>query len=283
VNETNLLFAGMPHTGKSTYLALLNLAITSAQRCSLRIGNFKDDREYINRLATNLFACEEMERTEVGQSRGLSLSVLDHDGNASLLAIPDLSGETWLELLSERTWRASLQQQVEASTGLCLFVHAVDFEFATTIAEADRAAIALGEDVPGDEDGDPEHHDEAARSGQVDIVDLLQIVSGQFAHDSRRVSLVISAFDTVTGGRSPRDWVQHAAPLLHQFLTTNAHGPLVAVFGLSAQGGRFDDLASAAELRKTAPLSRAYLLNADGQPTDLDAPIQWAMSDGDDK
>lgn len=278
MSDAKLLFAGLPHTGKSSFLALLNLAITSSAKVSLSLGHFKDDREYLNGLTNKLLSCEPADRTLVGQSDGLTLSLLTAAGHEIALSIPDLSGETWRDVLTDRVCADDLIERIESTPGICIFVHALDFSNDPTIADVHRAAAALGEE--------PEHFtadshqqwgDGTAWSSQVALVDLMQLLSRQFAPEPKRVALVVSAFD-VAAGQSPADWIAENAPLADQFLRSNAETVSVRVFGLSAQGGRFDDAQELSELRQRHPLERAYVLDSEGSPVDLDAPIVWALA-----
>lgn len=277
MNSTQILFAGVPHTGKSTFLALLNLGITSGTRVSLALGNYRDDREYLNTLTAKLITCEPADRTLVGQTDGLNLSLQASDGRDIALTIPDLSGETWRDVLSERICAASLIDQIETTDGVCIFLHALDFKEDPTIAEVHRVATALGEEDLGLEpDAHQLYQDVAARSSQIDLVDLLQILGDQYATRPRRIALIVSAFDVV-GKQSPQEWLSQHAPLAEQYLRSNCEALSVNIYGLSAQGGRFDDKDELKELRKRDPLGRAFLRDGEGIAVNLDAPIVWAL------
>ncbi|MBF4563127.1 hypothetical protein ITJ43_13395 [Microbacterium sp. VKM Ac-2870] len=276
MTDARLLFAGVPHTGKSTFLALLNLAITSGARVSLSLGHFQDDREYLNGLTARLMSCEPADRTLLSQSDGLSLSLRTATSQDISLSIPDLSGETWADVLAERVCADTLIDQIEDALGICVFVHASDFTTDPTIAEVHRAANALGESA--DEYTADAHQGYLgdARTSQIDLVDLLQILGSQFAPRPKRVALVISAFD-VANGQSPVEWLEQNAPFAEQYLRSNLDSTAIRVFGLSAQGGRFDDKDELKALRKRDPLERAFVLGHDGARLELDAPIVWAL------
>jgi len=276
--NSNVIFAGVPHTGKTTFLALLNLALTSDSGTFLRLGTYKDDREYVNDLAKRLFSCEEPDRTEVGQSGGLTLSVSVPDRPEILLSIPDLSGETWLDLIRDRSWTEELQTLVEEASGVCIFIHAADFREDHTIANVARVAFALGEEAESvDESTNAPFADADFHSGQVQLVDLLQILGKQFASKERRISLVISAFDAA-GGQPPGAWIAENAPIVHQYLQNKDDSSEVQIFGLSAQGGRFDDQESRSKLLKIEPWKRAFVRSADGTEVGIDQPLLWAMN-----
>ena len=100
--QRQLLFAGLPYTGKTSFLAIFYLAVAnSAGR--LRLGSYKDDREYLNEIAGRLMRCEKAVHTEMKEHRELSLSLeLAESAEPVMLRIPDLSGETWEQAVNER-------------------------------------------------------------------------------------------------------------------------------------------------------------------------------------
>lgn len=268
-----LVFAGLPHTGKSTYLGLLNLALTKHQRVKLQLGSYKDDREYLNDLSKTLFDCEEPERTEVGQRRGLALS-LKLEGESHWIEIPDLSGEVWEDVLSDRSLPPDVERAVVSASGICIFVHAGEFKIDPTLAQVANDMTKLGI-PPG---GDNNAFASPTPIGQVALIDLLQVLGEQFAPrgEGRRVSILLSAFDTA-GAKSPEEWVEQCAPLLNQYLRSNPNRPPVRLYGLSAQGGDYQNPDSREKLKAQDPLERSYMIGQDAAPCELDEPIRWAL------
>lgn len=271
------LFAGVPSTGKTTYLGILYLAISSEQQCSVKLGSFKDDREYMNQIGRKLFDCEEAAHTGVGTSDGLALSVMLPNGVNAMLRVPDLSGETWDAALADRIWTADLDTRVRNAAGVCIFIHAGEFDMDPTFAEVERAALALGTS-PGDaqEPGYAEYRDPRLAATQVQIVDLLQLLCEDRAKRPSRVSIVISAFDLTGLATAPQEWLWENGPLVGQYLEVNSSWLESRVFGLSAQGGRFDEEESRANLAKISPLSRAFIQRGNGSAASFDEPVLWA-------
>ncbi len=270
----SVFFAGGPHTGKSTYLALLVLAITQQRRVSLALGSFKDDREYVMELARSLVLCEPQPRTNVDERRGLSLSIALPDRESEILEVPDLSGEIWKELLTERTWTLELEQRVGQSQGLCIFVNAARFAEDPTLTDVDRARAALG--INNDETlGANVKFAVDEPMGQLALVDLIQILARQ-PGGPRRIALIVSAFDS-SGETQPGEWLTACAPLARQYLGANADSLPIRIYGLSAQGGDFEKKDERTKLRTLNAVERASVLREDGSATDLDEPVRWAM------
>jgi len=275
MKATEVLFSGLPHTGKTTFIALLGMALTHGRKTSLRLGSYDDDREHVYELGKTLAKCEEADRTHVSQRQGLSMSLAAADGDEYFLRIPDLSGEAWSELVDDRQVDEEFARSIETADGLCIFVHAAKFENDPTIAEVDAAARALGDE----HGGGPGLRDEKRSSGQVQLVELLQIVGDRLASGSRHLSIVVSAFDLVSDA-SPNEWIASNAPLAAQYLQTNSSRNSVRIFGLSAQGGSFADDAEKDNLKRKNPIDRASVFRGNGTEGLLDEPVTWALGLG---
>src|SRR5437879_2820169 len=108
-DEAHILFAGLPETGKTTYLALLYTAISGGYISSLRLGAYTDDREYVNEIAKPLLACEKAKHTKAEDQVEVALSLSVGQEHRSLqLGVPDLSGEIWEHAIYQREWSRRL-------------------------------------------------------------------------------------------------------------------------------------------------------------------------------
>ncbi|MBG6215570.1 hypothetical protein IWX75_000007 [Arthrobacter sp. CAN_A6] len=261
---TGAILVGLPHAGKSSYLALLYLAILKKKRCSIQLASSKDDREHVNTLMQALLKCEEASRTEVAQTKGLRLSVRDGEGLEWTLDIPDLSGETWLDALEVGAIDQDLFDEVQRAGAVVVFVHIGDFATDPLISAVNAGADALGADIlPEDPESGP------LGPSQVDIAQLLQAVD-EIAEDGCALSIVLSAFD-LAGSMTPREWLSNNAPLLDQYITANRTRRPIRLFGLSAQGGNF--VTEKNSLSQIDGLERASILDEEGASVDVDAPI----------
>ena len=307
--ERQLLMAGQPGTGKTTFLALLWLAILWGRAPGMELADYQDDRSYLNRIADRLQACDPALHTEVGEDRDLALSLLLGDGREpALLRIPDLSGETWREATLDRQWPARIEQQVSDSRGLLLFLHGRDMDAGATIGEVNELADSLAFDaVEGEADsGGDRGRDEvelpesAVPAGvetpggtqaagarapkrkhkpptQVALVDALQLICEQRGPRRWRVALVISAWDLTQNGMTPEQFVAKNLPLLVQYLNANEAWLEVRIFGLSAQGGDFKDPAARAELEARDTVERAIVHGSDGADLGVHEIAAWTL------
>lgn len=276
MNDLNLLLAGVPGTGKTSYLALLYYAVLEEENSELRITDFGEDREYLNEILTALQEGRQADHTSVGGDNGMDIGVQFTGGAEGRLRVPDLSGETWQGALEDRVWTASLDQQVRDSTGICLFINVGDFHGDPTIIDATRVTHAMGFDEDGPTPPTSGNSRPILSSSQVQAVDLLQLLTRNRTRQSRRVSVVLSAFDRAAGV-TPIRWMKESAPLLHQYLQVNDALIESRVFGVSAQGGRFDLENDREALVEQAVLERAFIQREQGDKAAFDEPITWLL------
>ncbi|TFC99409.1 hypothetical protein E3T28_09255 [Cryobacterium sinapicolor] len=258
------ILVGFPHAGKSTYLALLFLAILRGERCSIQLANHRDDREHANFLMSALLNCKEATRTEVSQKKGLRLSIRHRSGEEGLLAVPDLSGETWQDVIETGTMDADLFDDVRYSRSAALFIHVGDFAHDPLIADVNAGADALGDADPR-ESAAPEPYTPT----QVDVAELLQVLD-ETAGPECEISVVLSAFD-LAEGITPADWLTDNAPLVAQYLRSARPRRTIRLYGLSAQGGSFDT--DRDQLSDRDGLDRAIMTDSDGVDAAIDEPI----------
>lgn len=278
MSEARVLLAGLPSSGKSTYVGLLFTAIDSPSG-PVNLTGFQGDFQYVNTLADRLSRCDEAIRTDVNLTDGFNAELTTKDGSSFTLRLPDYSGETWKTALEARGWSELVEAEVRNSSGVCLFLKVGALVNDGTIRDALRHINALDE-VPLDswvDEGDqpPVGGPFPTVTTQIALVDLLQVLLNRRGENHCRLSVVLSAFD-LAGDVSPSKWLEMNLPLLDQFLRSNHAEVETRVFGASAQGGRFDEPESKSELLERPTLERAFVRDGDGQAVSLEAPILWA-------
>jgi hypothetical protein len=109
------------------------------------------------------------------------------------------------------------------------------------------------------------------------LVELLQCMNRRpMVSKRRRLALLISAWDVVTGRASPDEWFDSNRPMLSQFLRSNEDFWDLRVYGVSAQGGALPASKQALQAHRK-PSSRIIIAGAGAQPHDLSAPISWLI------
>jgi hypothetical protein len=296
--EKQLLMAGLPGTGKTTFLALLWLAIVGGRTPGVKLADYQDDRTYLNGIGARLQHCDPTLHTELGEDRALKLSLLvGETDDPAVLDIPDLSGETWREAATDRHWPSRVEALATGNKGLLLFMHGREFDAGATIGQVNELTDILsqgsdeGSEATGHATGDTGGHgqlpegppsDANGKSGhipptQVALVDALQLICEQRGLRPARVSIVISAWDLVGEGVTPREFVAKNLPLLVQYLEANEDWLEVQIFGLSAQGGDFEDADSRENLAKVDAVERAIVQDRGGGDVGVHEIALWAL------
>ena len=239
----NLLFVGLPGSGKTTFLAALwHVLEDRTGPTSLRLKELSVDREYLNRITADWRACSQVQRTKLEPEELVVLRLEDEAGVIFELTVPDLSGEAFEQQLVERRMSTTHDEILQQATGVVLFVHPHVKE-GTQITYSRRLESAIESAPHRGSVGDSEGHGIEPWSveklpTQVALVELVQFILER-APSKVRIAVVLSAWDLVEGKATlaPEEYLEREMPLLRQFLEANDDLLEHEVFGVSAQGG----------------------------------------------
>lgn len=280
-NPANLLFIGLPGSGKTTFLAALwHVLSDRSSATTLKLTKLSGDRTYLNQITKDWRECSQVPRTNL-QSEQVVVLHLDGDGFGSFdLSIPDLAGEAFKQQLTDRRISRHHDAFVQAATGVMLFLHP-DVQKGTQLTVARQLEATL----PGGQKAAAS----AANTGQnawspemlphqAKLVELLQFLLER-TERMLRIAVVVSAWDLVESlGRPPNAFISRELPLLQQFLEANNDLLEHAVFGVSAQGG---DITVASEkqslLELDDALKRIKVRQDHDTGQDITKPIAWLL------
>lgn len=286
--SANLVFVGLPGSGKTTFLAALwHVLDDRSSETSLTLKGWSVDRTYLNQITADWQACSQVQRTKLEPEELVVLSLATAAGTTFDLTVPDLSGEAFEQQLLNRKIAVSHHESIQRATGLVLFVHPRVKEgtqltysrqlnavldgapAATAAAEGNTASNAIEawsiEKLPT----------------QVKLVELLQVAL-ESATRKLRVAVVVSAWDLVekTFAAAPHDYLTREMPLLRQFLESNEDLLDHTVFGVSAQGG---DITVDEQKKKLLDLDdalkRIKVLQRAKSSQDITQPIAWLLEE----
>ncbi len=277
---------GLPASGKTTFLAALWHLVTSRDvPLSLRFGALNEgDRSYLNSIAERWARAEVQERTKMETVRLVSMNFVTDEGESLDLTFPDVSGESFRRMWGERDIETLFAEALKERSVL-LFVHSDSIVAPRWVVDSAALSSDIGVEVP-DEEAIP--WDPGLAPTQVKLVGLLQLLRMQpLDVGERRLAIVLSAWDKGMGeGLEPSEFLKQKLPLLHQYLYHGADGWDWRVYGVSAQGGVYDDPDKSEELqseeaerlRSLAVASeRIKLVDGESESHDLTAPIAWLI------
>jgi hypothetical protein len=272
-----ILFAGMPSSGKSTYIAALrHLILANDVPCGLELVELSSDNAHVNRLERDWILCQPVERTQTSSEAWVELTVRQvSSGQIRRLTVPDLRGEAFEQPAVVGTCSNEILEVVESADGLILFTNANKPN--DTLLISDLADMQFEAD--GNSPSAPKPFDARQMPEEVKIVEFLQLINRRPRQSKpRKLAIVASAWDVVDSANSgdPETWLAQNRTMLHQFLTHNPDWWTFRTYGVSAQGGILpDDKVRLAALAKAS--ERIKVVGHGALQHDLAAPLLWLI------
>lgn len=278
--NTNVMFVGGPGSGKSNYLFRSWIAIEH-ETGLLRKSGLPPELEYLHEGASRLLSGEFAPHTSIDAPSIAEIPIMfTGSTETSQLTVPDVSGEVWDSVYQQREWPIAWDTFIERRCGFVLFIRAgsphnakpLDWLTCERLYKT-RGAVRSDTRIPT----------------QVIFVDWLQTLRTLTSQQSTvnqvpRLSIVVTAWDTVNGDVGPADYLNQEFPLFGQFLRAELHGFDVRVFGISVAGGDLDNPQFRAQFLAGNPTKHGYCVVQQGrraeQSKDLLLPLYWALGHG---
>lgn len=274
--DSKLLLLGLRSSGKTSFLAALwHLVEANEIHSSLIAPNLQPDRTHLNYIRAKWLRFEEMDRTTLRSFDTVSLELTDKDTNGQVfLSVPDISGEQFSRQWITRETTKKLADYMKHTTGILLFIHPLNLQNAQQIpaltephADKETLETQIKEWSP---DLSPI---------QVQLVELIQFAQAlRVIPTQLRISVIVSAWDTVPERTLPISWLENQMPLLFQFLNANLETSPFRIYGVSALGGDLKKDREKLERLET-PSTRITVISSSLKPDhDLTAPIRFLLS-----
>lgn len=282
--KIHISVVGLPSSGKTTFLAALwHMVREKGARTVLSFdGLSQGNYEHLNALAKLWRSGTIQQRTQVSGARAVTMQLKDIDQNKVELSFPDLPGEDFSRMWERRELDKGMLDTLTAPS-LVLMINGDTIKMPAWLVDWKALQNKMGIVPPKKE---PIEWSADLAPTQVRIVDLLQmLMSGDLNIGGRRLALLISAWDKVEGdGLTPSEILETKLPLLNQYLSSERDPWEWKVWGLSAQGGVYEDPEkgdSFAETDKLRELGRASdrikVVDGDSSSSDLTKPLKWLI------
>lgn len=276
---------GLPESGKTTFLAALwHLVRETGSQTALTFEQLRDGNyTHLNELAKRWRQGKIQLRTQLAGMRTVSMRLKDGDGRLVEVTFPDVPGEDFSRMWEKRDLDKGMVATMTAPS-ILLLVNGNTIKLPAWVAE--RVALAKAMGVPVQEGGEEAKWTPDLAPTQVKIVDLLQmLMSDDLDVGERRLALVITAWDRVVGEElTPIELLASKLPLLDQYLRSGRDPWTWRVWGLSAQGGVYEDpeknekFAETDALRELDQASDRIKVVADNETgKDITAPLEWLI------
>tara|TARA_R110001599_G_scaffold163952_1_gene353323 strand:+ start:6740 stop:7603 length:864 start_codon:yes stop_codon:yes gene_type:complete len=283
--NSSVVIIGLPGSGKTTYLAALWHSVTSQElETKLKFGKLTlGNQNHLNTIASRWREARVQDRTAITGDKIVSMNLATENGHCVDITFPDLPGELYQDILSNRDCRSDLIDHFHSS-GVLLFIHADTIEHPRWVFDDNQLGLQCG---LKEETETPVEWQPNLAPTQVKVVDLLQVLSSPPLNVGvRKLAIMLSAWDKVEDEQlPPAEYVRQKMPLLDQYLKHGTDCWNCRIFGLSAQGGDYDpaddtDTGSteAEKLRELdAPTSRIKLNGPESETHDLTIPLAWII------
>lgn len=246
LQSTKFFMVGMPGSGKTTYLAMLSNMLVdciSTTKLYKKVNYMPEGYEYIEEYGRKLLQGKILNRTPSETYKEIRMLLYDRDGKQYVLDIPDLSGEVFRDLVKDRRIEKKLVNRIRETDCILFFIN-----FQNMSIEKRIPLHKNRNDKNNNYDNNTEELmamdvDNQREANQSEVVELLQTLL-ELKQESSNIRFVLSAWDKVeeeSEGILPEKYVEKKFPLLYQFVKTNSKRLQGEYWGVSAQGGDFDD------------------------------------------
>ena len=288
MNTKRFLLIGPAESGKTSFLVAFWFYANGAPQAGLTVRCHPQDSSYLDELQQAWLQFRKVPRTSANTERSVDLEVIRKSDNTGFsLTIPDLSGETFDLIWSQRHWTPQFQALIDGSSGALLFIHPEKIEDGVTLQDVQDLQAQLPQAETVGHQGPlpagkptPAPFDIAKVPTQIKVIDSLQLITetGKLNHPFR-LGLVVSAWDSVLSTQAtakPESWLMSRMPALVSYLANNPEIFDFKIFGVSAQGVDYVKLTP--EFENTPPYARC-LVAADDivDPNDVTTPVQWLI------
>lgn len=235
MEQRKCLIAGLPESGKSTYLGALWNTLNfhkNREKMALKAAtnNPPEDVEQLMALSTRWVNVEDMDRTSTDVPDSISFNLTDGVEEFTL-EVPDFRGESIRQIISRNQPR-SFDEWIEKGDTLLYMI-------------SDVSPGVFADDYQADEDEDEEGGDEIPDFDikRMTPAALNMLILRYFSEkcEFSKVVVCLTAWDEViknSGRVNPSAYLKEQSPALYSFI--EYHFPGVQFFGLSAQGDEYE-------------------------------------------
>lgn len=262
---------GLPSSGKTTFLAALGYVLNMSDKNAIKLNSCRD-MEYISNISGQWSSCKRMEHTHIESLEEIRMTVRESGGDEYELVLPDRAGERFKKKHKSEHSEVELHTALQENEKILFFVNPAlirpepmigtiskkyrEFKNGEIISQPSKTEAESGSPVSS----------EFALGDQAEHVELLQsILASELP--SIHITIVVSAWDVFMGSeeiKKPEDTLYQYLPLLWQVIESHKSTLHVSYWGISAQGGNWDDPEEKKNLLNTPCQKRAFAIDSEG-------------------
>lgn len=250
MSTTRCMIAGLPGSGKSTYIGALWYCLRHtvkerSPKLKADNSNLPDDISVLNRLGDAYKAMKLINRTNSNENESVQMNLIDVETEKSIqVEVPDFLGETFRDLV-ELKESDLLNEWVNKADSLVYFISDVSVgEFEDDYGPEDDETAPPDKDIPP-------FNITSISSAAMNIMVLKKLLAKK---KFKKIVIVLSLWDKMTDNgkkpKNPEEYLEENSPALYHFIVSNIQN--VSIIGLSAQGREYpkDDEVQYAAIKK---------------------------------
>lgn len=269
--------AGLPSAGKTTFLAALWNLINHDSDAKLKLSKIENG-QYLASLSNKWANMEPLERTvPSGEQANISIKLELPNKSTLDLQLPDLSGETFQSQYEMREISEEVMKYIEDADAVLFFINVNSIKLLGLISEQSflrSRTLATNNDSVS---RNPKEDDPI----QIQVIELLQFILFIRKNKMLKIGFMFSAWDLIKSNLKdikPEQFLEQQMNMLWQFCQSNGDIIKYQTWGISAQGGSFNE--KDLLLDKEYPYERIFVEGNDGyQGYDLTLPLYLLMGD----
>lgn len=286
MNNKKILFAGLPLSGKTTFIAALWYYAfkSTSDKKSISINFVNGENEYMNEICNEWISYSRVSRTKINNiGNTVIMNIRSNEtGEEALLEIPDFGGEIFTMHFDSREWSIEFDKLLNEINGVILFINPCEVNNHPKLLIYENEILRYFGEESFTDSTDKVEWSKNFVPHQVKLVETLQFIEYyKLKNKSLKLSIVISAWDLVAkeygSSYAPATWVGTNLPLLFQYLNCNEDIYKVKYFGVSAQGGDYEVSKDLNELTTKEPEHRILVKEDDNVSNDIGRPILWVL------
>lgn len=248
-----ILIAGLPNSGKSTFIAALWSCLEDKfDHMKMGMANLPEDCEYLSQLSSKWNELVKFDRSS-SDNPNITMPLKANDtGEIYDLVIPDFRGETFLNLITTNS-NEFLLEKMRDPEGMIYFIGKCD-------------PGRFYDDFKTEETDDAKEMNEQSNvqfklsDVPTDSLNMLVLKYLLAHYNFKSILICVSAFDEKGEDFTAKEYLHHNSPGLFNYLESLM--PRIKYMGMSAQGCKYEDLNDEDKgtfLEKTQSGKRAYV------------------------
>ena len=251
----DFFMAGMPGSGKTTYLASLWTLLSEGCVSTMykkEVGVMPEDCATLNQIAQEILSYKDIERTKIGEKVKLSIPLKDENGADVFLRIPDLAGEVFRNLVEDRQLPKEMVSRLREADCILFFTYYKNMSYEKRIV--DGSYDTVNREYTNDENKDKQTSagldnqiNKKRDANESEVVELLLSLLELLKKSKKSVNIrfIMSAWDMVEKEYGneilPEEFAKKKFPLLYQCIYSNQVRMNFEFWGVSAIGGNLAD------------------------------------------